>query len=116
MLGSKERLMVKVVKFTNNAQDKIRFQRIYQSMVLAQIKGDRTLEIMRREASILDKLEEISSEVAGERLVVPEATLTLTVPEHTLLLSYIPLVPWTVSASKSVLDAADFLEAAKNED
>jgi hypothetical protein len=104
--------MLRVVTFDNDERGKTRFQRLYQAMILAQIKEDRTLEIMRREASILDKLEAISVMVKGERVVEPDADLALTVQEHTLLASYILKVPWTTTASKSVVDAADFLEAA----
>jgi hypothetical protein len=107
----------------NSTQD---FNLLYQGFTVGgNSQQSKTMQVVRREAKILDKLEAISQPVlpasvypSGEpvrELRDAAATLRLTAEEHELLKKYFDAVPWTTQASRFVVKMADRIEAALEE-
>ena len=90
-----------VLKFADDEQSKDRFRFLYQGLVMSQkAQQPRPLEILRREAAVLSKLEAISEldagPIPGLMALRPEGVgtreLVLTRPEVDLLKEYLPAV------------------------
>lgn len=101
------------LEFHDTPQDKEAFGFIYQGFLNggngAQAKG---MEVMRREATILDKLDEHSVEdETGARVLRGPAVVLLTQPEYELLKKYFENTPWTTKVSRRVVGISDWLAA-----
>lgn len=89
------------------------FPLIYQGFLHGgngpQAKG---MEVLRREVRILDKLEAISEDRDGDRILttVP-AVVLLEQPEYELLRRYFENTPWTTAVSRKIVNIADWLSA-----
>lgn len=110
--------LARVIQFEDLKSQK-RFEILYAALLLGAPKGGRGLEVLRREARILDALDAISTPdptaPAGPmpgRKVIAGRPLVLAQPELELLARYLEAVEWTPAASRDVVDAADWLSAA----
>jgi len=114
---------VRKIHFTNTAEDREKFSLLYQGFLtggnMAQSKG---MEITRREARVLDKLDSISEDSGGEKcatcgtatmnkreMIAADHTLELEPPDFDLLKKYFEATPWTVRVAKRVVDISDWL-------
>jgi hypothetical protein len=109
----------RVLTFDSNGHGQQRFMIVYAAILLGAPKGARGLEVIRREARILDALDAISvaDAAAGPgpvpaRHVIPDARLTLSQPEFELVGRYLEAVEWTPAASRDVIDTVDWVSAA----
>lgn len=103
------------------------FGLIYQGFIIGgNSVSSKTMQVIRREAKILDKLEDISQPVGDNRyptgdrvreLVATEndapVKLKLTDEELELLKQYFESVPWVTKLSREVVRLADLLDSAK---
>ena len=115
--------VARVITFDRNGRGQRRFEIFYAAILLGAPKAGRGLEVLRREARILDALDAISTAVDGAapgpvppRHVTPAARLVLAQPEYDLLARYLEGVEWAPAASRDVVDAFDWLSAAATED
>ena len=103
------------------------FTLIYQGFTAGgNSQQSKTMQVVRREAKILDKLEAISQpvvppatypngDVARELRTDIPTVLRLTSEEYDLLKKYFEAVPWTVNASRAAVAMADRIDAAPEE-
>ena len=106
-----------------------RYELIYQGFVTGGNADPRKgMEVIRREAKILDKLESIGvmpdattpCETCGRDsggLVTPKLkkgkqAVQLDQPEYDLMRKYLEATPWTVKMSRKIVDLVDWLAAA----
>lgn len=116
-------MRVRTLTFDDSTESRERFSLIYQGFVTGGNQPNaKTMEIMRREAAVLSKLESISEDtderqcdscgqlVRSKREVMPGShELQLSVPEWELLKQYFERTPWTVRMSSKVIDISDWL-------
>lgn len=107
-----------------NSED---FGLLYQGFIIGGNSIDKkTMQVIRREAKVLDKLEAISQPRGDERyptgdrvreLIASEdskpITLLLEDEELELLKTYFESVPWVTKVSREVVRLADLLDSAK---
>lgn len=75
------------------------------------------MEVLRREARILDKLEAISVDEGPERVLKSgPQEVTLEQPEYELLKRYFENTPWTTAVSRKVVNISDWLSAIQLEE
>ena len=96
-------------------------------------KGERSREILRKEARLLDALDTVSAPVTGERrrrvddqgdpearelkqFVDGELRVTIAQNDFDLLSSYVDKTPWVPRAARSAVDLQDWLSAAEKLD
>lgn len=117
-------MRVRKIVIADTPEDRETFSLLYQGFVTGgnmpqQSKG---MEVTRREARVLDKLEAVSDETGGEACVScgtriaikrePKAgtqTIALEQPEFDLLKKYFEATPWTVRMSQRVVNISDWL-------
>lgn len=112
-----------------NETDQERFSLIYQGFLMGGNSPQKGMEVIRREAKILDKLEEISGPEEGstcdscgiaknpsQKLHLGAQYLRLEQPEMTLLTKYIEQTPWNTRSSRKVRDLVDWLASIKAEE
>lgn len=117
--------MKRVLTFESARQDQKRFELLYQAILIggasAQPGSRGGIEVLRREARLLDALDGISiadpdetKGLAGEpgRLVQAEAELVLEQPDFELLKKRVEETPWLPKAARDVVDVIDWLSAA----
>lgn len=120
--------MVRIVTFNGDqTKNQKRFELLYGALLLGGGTGKpRGIEVMRREAKILDLLDSISrpnpeptaSKLGDEpaRLVAPNSTISFTICEHTLLKERLEAAPWLPRVAREVVDAVDWLANAAEQD
>ena len=85
-------------------------------------KGERTRDVIRREARLQDALEAISvnGEVVAnslpQRRLIEDCTLPLPQEDFDLLDTYTEKAPWTPQASKDVVDLWDWLSSSEKQE
>lgn len=94
-----------------------RFELLYGAMLLGgQQPGARGgIEVLRREARILDALDAISTPESGNeetRSVVIDSVLSLQQPDFELLKKRLEEAPWLPKIARNVVDAVDWLGTA----
>jgi hypothetical protein len=113
--------VARIVTFDATGRGQRRFEILYAALLLGAPKGARGLETIRREARVLDALDAISTPVdvptttgapVPPRSVKPDAELVLAQPDFEILARYLDAVEWTPAASRDVIDAADWFNAA----
>lgn len=113
-------MLVRVIAFDDDRRNQRRFDLYYAAVLLGAPKGPRGLEVIRREARILDALDAISDpspDAVGpgdvpRRVVQAGRALLLPQPECDLLTKYLDTAEWVPAVSRDVVDAADWLSAA----
>jgi hypothetical protein len=113
-------MLVRVVAFDDSARNQRRFDLYYAAILLGAPKGVRGLEVIRREARVLDALDAISDPLTADagpgdvarRHVQAGRALLLSQPEFDLLTQYLAGAEWIPIVSRDVVDAADWLSAA----
>lgn len=115
-------MLVRVIAFDDDRRNQRRFEIYYAAVLLGAPKGARGLEVIRREARVLDALDAISDlgttpapAAAGDvprRLVQRGRALLLSQPEFDLLCTYLAGAEWVPLVARDVVDAADWLSAA----
>lgn len=112
-----------ILSFEGENEGKI-FQMLFDGFIIggALIK-EKGINVIRREASLLDKLESISKECeCGRRLVTGEAArelldnnnkfiIDLSLDEFNILQNYFEAVPWKSSLSRDVVKISDWLDS-----
>lgn len=83
-------------------------------------KGERTREVVRREARILTALDAISEPMppteedkSPRALLAGEHVWTLSQEDHALLEGYLDTTPWLPRAAQSAVDVQDWWSAAE---
>jgi len=110
----------------NNEQDQIRFEVCLHGLLIAgnRLVAQKGMTILKREMSLLDKLEAISRECncgkqvpythETDRVLLEDMqhTVDLTPPEYDLLINYIGMVPWgTGTPARRMFATLDWLVA-----
>lgn len=98
------------------------FNLIYQGFIIGgNSQTTKTMQSIRREAKILDKLDTISDPITPEtryptgdvaRELTKPTELRLTTEEHELLKLYFEAVPWVTKVSRDVVRLADLIDNA----
>jgi hypothetical protein len=98
-----------------------RLELCFAAVMLGAPREARSIDVLRREARLLDAFESVSvlnpdgaALVNGmpARAVNPDATLRLEQPDWELLRKYVELTPWAPLVSRDVVDVVDWLGAA----
>lgn len=107
-------MKLRVFDFDETPEQRDRFPLIYQGFVVGgdSIKS-KGMEVTRREARILDKLEAISDEDAdlGRKLKPGPQRFELEQPEYELLLRYFEATPWSTRVSRKIVAVHDWMKA-----
>jgi hypothetical protein len=117
--------MTRKLVFVEGDQEK--FALLYQGFLNGGTGQSRGLEVMRREARVLDKLDAISQpeiiQIDGKTVEtndrVPklgEQVLLLEQPEYELLKAHFEATPWTTRVVRKVVSICDWLSAIPLED
>jgi len=114
-------MKARIVEFSDTEESREHFALIYQGFLSGgNGPGAKPMDVIRREATILDKMEAISYEEmdqesnqpTGKRLLHPgEQRLSLSQPEYELLKRYFENTPWTTKVSRKVVEISDWLSA-----
>lgn len=118
--------LVRVVAFEDVGRSQKRFELCYAAILLGAPKGaPRGMDVLRREARLLDALDAISApdpqaaplaDDVPRRLVMVPTSLALLQPDFDLLSKYLEAVAWAPIVARAVVDAADWLAAAPARD
>ncbi len=115
--------MTRVLDFTGEKGPK-RFELIRIAVLSAgDGKGERTREIIRKEARLLDALDTVSRVVPGPDpdarqldILLDVVTITLSQDDFLLLEKYVDLCPWVPRVSRDAVDCQTWLSAAEKVD
>jgi hypothetical protein len=118
--------MKRVVSFKADAtKNQKRLELCYAAVVLGAPQAARGIDVIRREARLLDALDAISTPDTEGALMVNglpkrspqvDAVLTLDQPDWELLRRYVENTPWSPMAARDVVDVVDWLGAAAEQD
>jgi hypothetical protein len=100
--------------FEDNEQARERFTLLYQGFIAGgNSPAQKGMEVVRREARVLDKLDAVSEpSVNGLRaLREGEHAVVLEQPEYELVKRYFENAPWAVHVSRQVVSVSDWLSA-----
>jgi hypothetical protein len=111
--------IARTLEFEDSDLGRERFEFLFQGFVVGGgTSSKKGMEVVRREAKILDKFEEIG--VVGEdgKAVFNNGggTIRFTAPEFELIRSYFEGVPWNALVSRKVVAVADWLISSPQED
>lgn len=123
---------VRKLTFADTDEAREDFALLYQGFVTGGSGGGerKTMETTRREAKLLDKLEEVSEEfggassvcdTCGQRINVKRVTksgpqeIVIDQPEYEMLKKYFEATPWTVRISRRVVNISDWLASIQPE-
>lgn len=116
--------MTRVLDFCGDKGPK-RFELIRLAVLSAgDGKGERTREIIRKEARLLDALDTVSRPVKSETdpdarqldILLDALTITLKQDDFELLSQYVDKCPWVPRVSRDAVDVFDWLSASEKVD
>lgn len=112
--------MTRILDFSGPRGPK-RFELLRLSLLQAgDSKGERTREIIRKEARLLDALDSISAlaptEQDKEARLLSGEVISLKQEDFDLLSQYVDKTPWVPRAARDAVDLYDWLSAAKQID
>jgi hypothetical protein len=119
----KRHRMTRVLDFCGDKGPK-RFELIRLAVLSAgDGKGERTREVIRKEARLLDALDTVSRAVPGPDpdarqldILLDALTITLKQDDFELLSQYVDKCPWVPRVSRDAVDVFDWLSASEKVD